>query len=142
MTGFLTAYSFPLLAVLATVGIVWRFRNHKGRKLPGNNHAASLQKLRTRGIYRGVTIKAGKCAVARSCSGKIYSLHSAPRLPLEGCTTWRCTCSYAGLLERRKLERRGIHDRREAVRFDAAHPERRSRKNRRRGDVNWIDTDR
>ena len=142
MTGFLTAYSFPLLAVLTTVGILWKFRIRKERKPPGNSHAASLQKLRNSGIYRGVTIKAGKCAVARSCGGKEYSLYNAPSLPLAGCTAWRCTCGYAGLRERRKLERRGMHDRRDAVRFDAAHPERRSRKNRRRGDVNWIDTDR
>ena len=142
MTGFLTAYSFPLLAVLATIGLLWKIRIHKGRKPPGYSRAASLQKLRNSGMYRGVTIKAGKCAVARSSSSRIYPLHQVPQLPLAGCTAWHCTCAYAGLRERRKQERRGLHDRRDAVRFDATHPERRSRKNRRRGDCNWIDADR
>lgn len=142
MTEIITANSLPLITVLATAAFLWRMRPWKRRKIPGNSHAASLQKLRSSGAYRGVVIMPGKCAVARSCSGNKYSLHNAPPLPLAGCTAWRCSCTYAGLQERRKQERRRVSDRRDAVRFDAAHPERRSHKNRRRGHDNWIDSDR
>jgi hypothetical protein len=142
MSEFLTANSLPLLAMLATAAFLWKMRPSKGCKTPGNSHAASLQKLRSSGAYWGVTIKPGKCAAAQQFGGKKFPLDNVPIIPLAGCKAWRCTCVYVGLRERRKLERRRVHDRRDAVRFDAAHPDRRTRKNRRRGDGNWIDADR
>ena len=142
MTEFLTANSLSLITLLATAGFLWRVRIRKQRKIPGSTRTSSLQQLRSSGTCWGVMIKPGKCAAVQPYRNKKFQFHNAPVIPVAGCKAWRCSCAYVGLRERRRQNRRQAHDRRGEIRFDAAHPERRSHKNRRRGEHNWIDADR
>lgn len=132
-----------LLASAAAVVIVLLVAPQPRRngQRSGNAKAGSLKKLRDSGNYWGVTLQNGKCAAVRRCLGRQYRFEEAPALPVSGCKALRCSCTYRGLPERRKRQRRVLRDRREAVRFDSDHPERRSNGERRRGHVRWRDAD-
>jgi hypothetical protein len=91
-----------------------------------------LEKLRTSGHYWGVKIQPGQCNAIRSFAGRRFSFDEAPELPLQGCTAKRCACSYVGVTERRREDRRTQMDRRSIARIDDAHADRRSLKGRRR----------
>ncbi len=125
-------------AFVAMLGLAfpWSRRNKPKHT---NKKTAALEKLRRTGIYRGVIIRPGKCAAARRLSGKPFAFDQAPPLPLAGCKALRCSCSYHGLPEHRRQARRNTHDRRDTVRFDARHPERRCGGERRKGHINWRD---
>lgn len=125
-------------AIVAIIGLVFPWSVRKNRR-PANKKSSALAKLRRTGIYRGVTVRPAKCTAARRFSGKPYSFDDAPPLPLAGCNALRCSCNYHGLLEHRSQARRNPHDRRETVRFDAEHPERRSGRERRHGYASWRD---
>ena len=137
----MTENTLILVAGAVIVAIVWlAFPWSGGSKRRYTNKKSSvLEKLRRTGIYRGVTIRPGKCTAARRFSGKPFSFNAAPPLPLAGCNTLRCACNYRGLPEHRKQARRNAHDRRESVRFDTEHPENRACRDRRHGNANWLD---
>ncbi|MGD2111931.1 MAG: hypothetical protein PVI50_01005 [Gammaproteobacteria bacterium] len=132
-----------LLAGAAAVAIVLLVspRPRHIRQRAGNAKGGALKKLRHSGEYRAVTIRQGKCAAARQSLGRHYRFEEAPSLPFSGCTALFCSCCYQGLRERRKHQRRVARDRREAVRFDSAHPQRRSNGERRRGQIRWHGAD-
>jgi hypothetical protein len=92
-----------------------------------------LQKLRRSGCFWGVRIQPGKCTAIRPFAGRRFTFEEAPNLPLPGCNAWRCSCTYIGVPERRREERRIHNDRRDIVRIDEHHVERRSFLGRRRG---------
>jgi len=129
---------FAGAAIVAIVGLAFPWSGRKNRQ-PANKKSSALKKLRRTGIYRGVAVRPGKCAAARRSSGNSYGFDEAPPLPLAGCNALRCTCNYHGLLEHRNKMRRNPQNRRETVRFDAEHPERRVSRERRHGYVNWRD---
>jgi hypothetical protein len=129
---------FAGAAIVAILGLVFPWSGINKRQL-ANKKSGALEKLRRTGIYRGVTIRPGKCATARRFRGKPFSFDQAPPLPLAGCNTLHCACHYQGLPEHRKRERRNTHDRRDSVRFDAERPERRTSQERRQGNINWRD---
>jgi hypothetical protein len=124
-----------ITAFAAVTGLAWpRFRGRQSRK------DRLLQQLRQSKRYWGVTIRNGKCAAARRLAGSKFPLDEAPRLPVEGCRSLHCTCSYTGLVERRRRKRRSGLDRRLVVRFNALHPDRRLTGERRRRFYNrWGD---
>jgi hypothetical protein len=130
-----TIILFTGAAIVAIVGLAFPWSGRKNRQ-PANKKATALTKLRRTGIYRGVTVRPGKCAAARRFRGKPYSFAEAPLLPLAGCNALRCSCNHHGLLEHRNQARRNARSRRETIRFDAEHPERRSVE-RRHSYVNW-----
>jgi len=107
-----------------------------------NRKSGMLKKLRHSGCYRGVTVRPGQCAAVRHFSGRHFGFDEAPSLPLDGCHALHCSCSYQGLPEQRKHARRHAPDRRDSIRFDAGHPQRRSVRERRRGHVRWLDPQR
>jgi hypothetical protein len=59
--------------VAAVVGLIFPWSHHKDRRHT-NNKSAALTKLRRIGSYRGVTVRPGKCAVARRFSGNPSAL--------------------------------------------------------------------
>ena len=120
-----------LLGAAAVAAVAWFVLRQTG-KGHINRKARLLRKLSQGRRYWGVTIRNAKCAAARQLSGRKFALDVAPSLPVEGCRSLHCTCSYSGLVERRKRERRLFSDRRQQVRFDAEHPERRRQPERRR----------
>lgn len=126
-----------LVAVLALVTgwIVWQRTGHR----QVNRKAVALKKLRQSRRYWGVTIYNPRCTAARRLSGRNFPLDVAPVLPVEGCRSLHCTCSYNGLPERRRRQRRLLRDRRLEVRFDGKHPERRKGDRRKRFYTPWID---
>lgn len=97
-----------------------------------------LEKLRNNPAFWGVEMGQPGCEAAQALLGKQYPFDKAPQLPLPGCNSANCTCQFKGLKERRTWVRRQQEDRRESIRFDKDRPDRRSRKDRRRGNV-WID---
>ena len=110
------------------------------RRGTGNRDKSSeLQKLRRSGHYWGVRIQPGRCTAIRYFAGRRFTFDEAPNLPLPGCRAWRCSCTYIGVPERRHEERRNRKDRRDAVRFDEEHAERRSIRGRRRQHKAWKD---
>jgi hypothetical protein len=93
--------------------------------------SGKLQKLQSSGQYWGVSIRPGKCAAIRPFAGRRLTFEEAPDLPLPGCKTWRCSCTYIGVSEQRLKERRIHKDRRDTVRLDEEHAERHSFQGRR-----------
>jgi hypothetical protein len=125
-------------SILAIIMLMVPWRRNAARRVASANNT-ELARLRREGRYRGVTIRPGKCVAARKYSGQIFSFDNAPRLPLPGCSERRCTCRYQGVLEHRRRVRRMEHDRREDIRFETDHNDRRGPRDRRRGSVRWLD---
>ena len=139
-----------LLLIFGVVGgIVWLLRGQRVPKqrpplatrspnpsVPDrgvNLKALELEKLRQNKLFWGVEIKQAGCERARTLSGVQFEFDEAPALPLEGCTASMCSCAYIGLKERRQMQRRQ-HERRVNLRFEPDKQNRRSPKERRRGE--------
>jgi hypothetical protein len=137
----LTENNLLLFAVIAIVVFVLLGLPRPGREKRQRSlsKSDSLGRLRRSGNYWGVSVKRGKCAAIRYTTGRKFTFHEAPILPVPGCQVLRCSCRYQGLPERRKRQRRRDIDRRDMVRFDARNPDRRSGRERRRGYANWSD---
>jgi hypothetical protein len=138
-----------LLIIGVLVGLIWLLRAQRTPKhhatlaltslgpadpdRSGNPKALELEKLRQNKLFWGVEIKQAGCAMARTLAGEQFEFDKAPGLPLEGCTAAMCSCAYIGLKEKRKYQRRQ-HERRINLRFEPDKPDRRSHKERRRGE--------
>jgi hypothetical protein len=120
--------SLIAIAILAAIVLTGIRRGTGSRDKSGE-----LNKLRRSGSFWGVRIQPGKCASIRPFAGRRFTFEEAPDLPLPGCKAWRCSCTYIGVPERRRNERRTHNDRRDVVRIDDEHIERRSFRGRRRG---------
>ena len=120
--------SLIAIAILAAI-IVTRIKRGTG----SHDKSAELDKLRRSGSFWGVRIQSGKCAAIRPFAGRRFTFEEAPDLPRPGCKAWRCSCTYIGVPERRRDERRIHNDRRDIVRIEDGHTERRSFRGRRRG---------
>ena len=124
----ITIVTFTAIAILAAI-VVTRIKRGTG----SHDKSGELNKLRRSGSFWGVRIQPGKCAAIRPFAGRRFTFEEAPDLPLPGCKAWRCSCTYIGVPERRRDERRLHNDRRDVVRIDGEHIERRSFRGRRRG---------
>ena len=120
--------SLIAIAILAAIVLTGIRRGTGSRDKSGE-----LNKLCRSGSFWGVRIQPGKCASIRPFAGRRFTFEEAPDLPLPGCKAWRCSCTYIGVPERRRDERRIHNDRRDVVRIDGEHIERRSFRGRRRG---------
>jgi len=141
-----------LLIIVIVVAVIWvllrqggskQIRHHGTHRKPGSIPAArpgGLDKLRDNPMFWGVEMGQPGCEAAQALLGKQFTFDKAPQLPLEGCSSANCTCQFKGLKDRRTWVRRQQDDRRQAIRFNKDHADRRSRKDRRRGNV-WIDHD-
>jgi hypothetical protein len=144
-----------LLIIVVIAGLVWALRTRGGTaglksRLLGRASKRSgsaavkpggIEKLRDNPMFWGVEMGQPGCEAAQALLGQQFPFDEAPRLPLEGCNSANCTCQFKGLKDRRKMVRRQQEDRRESLRFDKDRPpDRRSRKDRRRGNV-WADHD-
>lgn len=99
---------------------------------PGPN--AHLHRLRAAGTFRGVSIEA-HCAASSALAGCEFRFEDAPALPVSGCDSAVCKCTYIGLPERRMLiNRRSGRDRRQSIRMESE--ERRRGRPRRDTDAN------
>ena len=97
-----------------------------------------LEKLKSNPLFWGVEIGQAGCEAAQTLLGRQYTFDEAPQLPVTGCDSAMCTCQYKGLKDHRSDHRRKTGDQRVEVRFDNKNPDRRSRKDRRRG-ADWKD---
>ena len=146
-----------LLIIVVIAGLVWALRRRGGstglkssrllgRASSGKTGAAAarpggIEKLRDNPMFWGVEMGQPGCEAAQALLGQQFPFEEAPQLPLEGCNSANCTCQFKGLKDRRKRVRRQQEDRRESLRFEKDRPpDRRSRKDRRRGNV-WADHD-
>jgi hypothetical protein len=136
-----------VIVVLAVQSRRDRSRPRRPGKKVGNKPAASaatparpggIEKLKCNALFWGVQMDQPGCEAARAIMDKQFTFEEAPDMPLEGCDSPTCTCLFRGLLDRRKLNRRSGGDRRNEVRFDEKGADRRSRKDRRRGNA-WTD---
>ena len=143
-----------LLVILVLIAaVIWVLRGGKSppqrhkpahRKTGGTAAAAApaklggLDKLESNSMFWGVEIGQAGCEVAQALLGQQYTFDEAPQLPLEGCSSAMCTCQFKGLKDHRSQHRRKRGELRQEVRFDNENPDRRSRKDRRRG-ANWKD---
>ena len=122
----------PVVLLLLAAVIIVVIRMAWSAKAPrhGNKKAKNLARLRSSGQYWGVTIRNGNCSASKRMCGRGFRLSEAPSLPIPGCRSLRCACSYTGLRERRKKERRSNPDRRIELRLGSAQPERRHQRER------------
>ena len=133
-----------LLIIALVVGMIWLLRGKQqpNRRASPATHTTTrpggLDKLRKNELFWGVELGQAGCESARALLGRKYAFDEAPALPLPGCDSAMCTCQFNGLKERRGTLRRTHDDRRDEIRFDKERPERRARRNRRRGDK-WDD---
>jgi hypothetical protein len=143
-----------LLIICLIAAVVWVLR---GKRAPGPRRKAArhtataaaartdtptkpggLEKLQANTMFWGVEIGQAGCEAAQAMLGRQYTFDEAPQLPVEGCDSAMCTCQYKGLKDHRTKHRRKIGEQRTEVRFDNENPDRRSRKQRRRG-TDWKD---
>lgn len=96
----------------------------------------ALRLLQSEG-YCGVQIRPGSCGAASAMQGKSWSLEKAPALPLSGCDAQCCQCQYIGIPDSRIQPRRADPDRRDELRFDTEHPDRRELQDRRASGRAW-----
>lgn len=145
-----------LLIIVVIVGLVWALRKQGGgaslrsrllgRGSDAKNRAAlatrpgGIEKLRNNPLFWGVEMGQPGCEAAQAILGQQFTFDEAPQLPLEGCNSANCTCQFKGLKNRRTWARRQQEDRRNSIRFDKDRADRRSRKERRRGNA-WADHD-
>jgi hypothetical protein len=147
-----------LLIIMVIAGLVWALRRRGGgtslrKRLLGQRSGrgdrgtvvatrpGGMEKLRDNPVFWGVEMGQPGCEAAQALLGQQFTFDEAPQLPLEGCSSASCTCQFKGLKDRRSMARRQQEDRRAALRFDKDRPpDRRSRKDRRRGNV-WTDHD-
>jgi len=121
-----------LLVIVAIIaGLLWMVR---GKQSPTRRRVTNLHK------YDPANASEDEpgCEAAQAILGKQFTFAEAPQLPLEGCDSAMCTCQFKGLQNKRTRRRRKLEDRRVEVRFEKDKPDRRSRKDRRRGDK-WDD---
>jgi hypothetical protein len=143
-----------LVIICLIAGVIWVLR---GNREPGKRHRrvhhtagetdiqrdmptkpGGLEKLKANSMFWGVEIGQAGCEAAQALLGRQYTFDEAPELPLEDCDSAMCTCQFKGLKDHRSQHRRKRGDQRQEVRFDTDKPDRRSRKDRRRGS-NWND---
>lgn len=136
-----------LLMIAVLAGMIWLwYSQHKpkrratsGRHPPAHStRPGGLDKLQKNPLFWGAEFSQAGCDAARALLGNQYIFDEAPELPLPGCDSAMCTCQFKGLKDNREKARRLHEERRDEVRFDMERPDRRSRKNRRRGEK-WDD---
>ncbi|MGB5306516.1 MAG: hypothetical protein WBN51_06495 [Gammaproteobacteria bacterium] len=146
-------YVILLLIIIVIAGLGWQLRRHSSAPKHNSKHAQQpvaetgsstrareLEKLKNNKYFWGVEIIHAGCESSRALSGQQFMLKDAPVLPVEGCDKSLCNCIYKGLKEVRREGRRTQSDRREDLRFDSDKPDRRSPKDRRRGEA-WNNRD-
>jgi hypothetical protein len=86
-----------VLAVVAVAAVAWLYRG-KGSPEPEQNKPAPTAQ------HRAVTVKpcAGCCQAVKRIRGRRYLANQAPTLPLDGCTSGACSCSYVHYEDRRE----------------------------------------
>jgi NADH:ubiquinone oxidoreductase subunit 3 (subunit A) len=141
-----------LVIVVIVAGLVWMMR---GKSSPTRRRTTQLDKyeamepagaslggvdkLKSNPMFWGLEMGQPGCEAAMKILGQQYPFDDVPQLPLPGCDSAMCTCQFKGLTNRRSQQRRKTEDRRKEVRFESGKsPDRRSRKDRRRGDK-WND---
>lgn len=122
--------TFPQLLLLVSVLslialLVWQKRERRRM-----DEIATL--ARAGSPYHCVAIRSrGEfCVAARALAGRRLLSSEAPTLPVPGCTSANCRCSYAHYDDRRVEDRREMYRSRQM--HDDMRPERRLRKDRRR----------
>jgi hypothetical protein len=134
-----------MVVVLAGMGWLWYSQKKPNHRATLGRHSTAplarpggMDKLQKNPLFWGAEFCQAGCETARTLLGNQYPFNEVPELPLSGCDSAICTCQFKGLKDNRSRARRTHEDRRNGVRFDKEHPERRSRKNRRRGEK-WDD---
>ena len=113
--------------LLVVISLAWSAKTPRHN----NKKAKNLARLSSSGQYWGVSIRNGNCSASKRLYGRGFRLSEAPSLPMTGCRSLRCPCSYTGLRERRKKERRSNPDRRTEARLGSVQHERRRPRDRR-----------
>jgi hypothetical protein len=143
-----------LVIICLIAGVIWVLRGNRKpghRPRPAHQTAAKadspshtptapggLEKLKANSMFWGVEMGQAGCEAAQALLGQQYTFDDAPQLPLQGCDSAMCSCQYKGLKDHRNQHRRKRGEQRTEVRFDNKNPDRRSRKDRRRG-PDWKD---
>jgi len=143
-----------LVIICLIIGVIWVLRRdrtpaHRHKSAPrttGDTETEAdtpakpggLDKLENNPLFWGVEISQAGCEAAQALLGRQYPFDEAPQLPLEGCSSAMCTCQFKGLKDHRSQHRRTRSEQRKEVRFETDKPDRRSRKDRRRGSK-WND---
>ena len=143
-----------LVIICLIAGVFWVLRNNRKpahrhkpvRRSAGDTDAVAaapaklggLDKLENNPMFWGVEMGQAGCEAAQALLGQQYTFAEAPELPLAACSSAMCTCQFKGLKDHRSEHRRKRGDQRKEVRFDSDKPDRRSRKDRRRGSK-WND---
>jgi hypothetical protein len=102
------------------------------RRRAQRTHRPSTSK--SGGRFGAVEIRTrdGACQAAQALAGQRYLAKDAPALPLAGCTSARCSCTFGKLVDRRTETRRLLHGGLSASLFLAAS--RRKKRERRRAE--------
>jgi hypothetical protein len=143
-----------LVIVCLIIGVVWVLRrdrtpthhrksahrttNDADTQTDASARPGGVEKLENNPLFWGVEMSQAGCEAAQALLGRQYTFDEAPQLPLEGCSSAMCTCQFKGLKDHRSQHRRTRDEQRKEVRFETDKPDRRSRKDRRRGSK-WND---
>ncbi len=109
-------------------------KHPKQQKMTKNQQ---LLKIRSSKVFWGVSIRPGTCKAIRQYTDRKFELDEVPDLPLPDCDSERCTCQYIGLKQGRESERRSSAERRNEIRFEPDHPDRRSGNDHRKSNETW-----
>jgi hypothetical protein len=81
-----------------------------------------------------IVADADSCIASKHLKGKRFLCAETPTLPLPGCTSARCTCSYGYFADRREGPRRAEDQGEFAMLLSGPETERRNRRGRRKTD--------
>ena len=141
-----------LVIIVIVAALIWMMR---GKQSPTRKRSTRLDKyeamesagaslggvdkLKSNPMFWGLEMGQPGCEAAIKILGQQYPFDDVPVLPLPGCDSAMCTCQFKGLKNQRTQQRRKTQDRRVEIRFEEGKTsDRRSRKDRRRGDK-WND---
>lgn len=122
-----------IIVIYCFVGVVrmnWFFGKKKNPRLKPRSpetRKEKLLKLAQSDMYYSVTLTRCGCKASSSFIGKCFQFEHAPPLPMQECTSSKCTCEYLGVINRRKAKRRE-NIRRTTIRFDEDRRQLRRRK--------------
>ena len=129
---------FVAIAV-AVVGL-WAYRRRPAKPTPaGKGEGKPRNQVEQWGVRIAAPAKERACPQVQELLGKEFPIGKKPPLPVPDCPySHQCQCHYVKLFDRRRHERRKDQERRQAQRFEESNQSRRTGKDRRKSQIDWV----
>jgi hypothetical protein len=136
-----TTLIIVLVALVAALLGLWAYRRRRPAKPTheGKAEGKPRNQVEQWGVRIAAPAKERACPQVQELLGKEFPIGKKPPLPVPDCPySHQCQCHYVKLFDRRRHERRKDQDRRQAQRFEDTNQSRRTGKDRRKSQIDWV----